>query len=111
MLKILKKDDEYTQKPSEKAIFDIQQNKEPIYRTLYPHNSLSSHSSHLKFWRRPVSIGTSVIGLFYKDGVMIASDTGLSYGGRILQFKSAERVVKVNDQTLIGKLHYLVIQA
>lgn len=34
MLKILKKEEEYTQKLSDKQIFDIQQNKEPIYRTL-----------------------------------------------------------------------------
>lgn len=34
MLKILKKEEEYAGKTDEKAIFDIQQNKEPIYRTL-----------------------------------------------------------------------------
>jgi len=85
MIKILKKGEEYTEKRSEKEIFDIQQNKEPIYRTT-----------------RPVSIGTSVIGLYFKDGIIIASDTGLSYGGRILQFKNAERLVKVSNDTLIA---------
>lgn len=85
MLKILKKEEEYTRKPNEKDKFDIQTNSEPVYHT-----------------QRPVSVGTSVVGVYFKDGVILMCDTGISYGGRMLQFKSAERIVQVSDRTVLA---------
>jgi len=36
----------------------------------------------------PVNVGTSVLACKYKDGVMIATDTAISYGGS-RKFKDA----------------------
>ena len=37
-----------------------------------------------------VNVGTSVFGLKYRDGIMIASDCGITYGGG-LELKNASR--------------------
>ncbi|KAI5191258.1 20S proteasome subunit beta 7 [Nematocida sp. AWRm77] len=46
-------------------------------------------------------VGTSVLGLKYKDGVMLASDTQLSYGS-YAKYKNTQRVAKITDSTLLG---------
>ncbi|KAF5837899.1 20S proteasome beta subunit, type 4 [Dunaliella salina] len=53
---------------------------------------------HTKY---PYVTGTSVIGLKYKDGVMIVADTLGAYGST-KRYKSMDRVVKVNKHTLLG---------
>jgi len=50
---------------------------------------------------RPIVTGTSVIGIKYKDGVMLAADTLASYG-TLAMFKDVERIHKVSDSCLIG---------
>jgi len=45
--------------------------------------------------------GTSVLGIRYKDGVMIAADTLCSYGS-MAKYKDARRLVSVNSNTLVG---------
>jgi len=47
----------------------------------------------------PTTTGTSVIGLKYDGGVVIAADTLASYG-RLARFKDCRRVMKVNDITV-----------
>jgi 20S proteasome subunit beta 7 len=49
----------------------------------------------------PYVTGTSVLGLTYKDGVIIASDMLGSYGST-KRYKSVQRVQKVNESTIIG---------
>merc|ERR1712179_838267 len=49
----------------------------------------------------PVTTGTSVIGIKYKDGVVIAADTMGSYGS-LARFPDLQRLFKVNDTTVIG---------
>ena len=49
----------------------------------------------------PVNVGTSLFALKYKDGVMLAGDTGISYGG-MLKHKDGKRMCKVSDETIIG---------
>ena len=44
-----------------------------------------------------VNVGSSVLALKYKDGVMIAADTAISYGG-MRKEKDARRIVKLNDE-------------
>ena len=39
-----------------------------------------------------VNVGTSVMGLKYKDGVILAADTAISYGG-MKKEKDARRIV------------------
>jgi len=48
-----------------------------------------------------VNIGTSVMALKYKDGVMIAADTAISYGG-MKKVKDARRIVKLSDECAFG---------
>ena len=48
-----------------------------------------------------VNVGTSVFGLKYKDGVMIAADTGITYGGSLAE-KNASRMDKIGNETLYG---------
>ena len=44
-----------------------------------------------------VNVGTSVMALKYKDGVMIAADTAISYGG-FRNVKDARRITKLNNE-------------
>ncbi len=48
-----------------------------------------------------VNVGTSVMALKYKDGVMIGADTNITYGSMI-KTKDARRIVKLNDECIFG---------
>ncbi|GAB0094281.1 Proteasome subunit beta [Sergentomyia squamirostris] len=50
---------------------------------------------------QPITTGTSVVGLKFKDGVIISADTLISYGS-LARYTSIQRVFKVNDYTIIG---------
>ncbi|KDD77122.1 proteasome subunit protein [Helicosporidium sp. ATCC 50920] len=49
----------------------------------------------------PYVTGTSVLGVTYKDGVMMASDMLASYGST-KRYKSFSRMARVNDFTVLG---------
>ena len=49
-----------------------------------------------------------MIGLYYKNGVMLASDTGACYGS-IKMFKDCTRIEKINNSVLLGKHVYKYI--
>ena len=51
--------------------------------------------------KRPIVTGTSVLGIQYKDGVMLAADTLGSYGS-LARFKDLRRIRKVGARTLVG---------
>lgn len=51
--------------------------------------------------RRPIVMGTSVLALKYKDGVMMMSDMLGSYGG-LARFKNVQRLHKVGESSLMG---------
>ena len=44
-----------------------------------------------------VNVGTSVMGMKFKGGVIIAADTAISYGG-MKKEKDARRIVKLSDE-------------
>lgn len=50
---------------------------------------------------QPIVTGTTVIGLKYKDGVMLAADTLASYG-TMARYKDMRRMCKVGDNCLIA---------
>jgi len=50
---------------------------------------------------RPIVTGTSVLGIKYKDGVMLAADTLASYGS-LAMFKDVQRISKTGSYTLVG---------
>ncbi|XP_035901573.1 proteasome subunit beta type-4 isoform X1 [Anopheles stephensi] len=49
----------------------------------------------------PVTTGTSVVGLMFKDGVIIAADKLISYGS-LARFHDVDRVYRINDKTVLG---------
>ena len=48
-----------------------------------------------------VNIGTSVMAIKYKDGVMVAADTAISYGN-MRRIKDARRIEKLNDECVFA---------
>ncbi|XP_024402015.1 proteasome subunit beta type-4 [Physcomitrium patens] len=68
-----------------------------------PHNSSftlmpEAPSKHTKY---PYVTGTSVLGVKYKDGVLLASDTAASYGSTV-RYKSVQRLKAVGKTTALG---------
>jgi len=55
----------------------------------------SQHSS------QPITTGTSVVGIKFDSGVMIAADNLISYGS-LARFQDVERVFKINNKTIVG---------
>ncbi len=49
----------------------------------------------------PITTGTTVLGLKYADGVMLASDTLASYGS-LARYKDVRRLQKIGSSTIIG---------
>ena len=50
---------------------------------------------------QPIVTGTTVLGIKYRDGVMLGADTLASYGS-LARYKDVRRIQKFNDDTLIG---------
>ncbi|RKO93608.1 nucleophile aminohydrolase [Blyttiomyces helicus] len=51
--------------------------------------------------QQPMVTGTSVLGIKYKDGIMIAADTLASYGS-LARFRDVKRIISVGENTIIG---------
>ncbi|KAJ3321244.1 Proteasome subunit beta type-7 [Boothiomyces sp. JEL0866] len=51
--------------------------------------------------QQPIVTGTSVLGIVYKDGVMLAADTLASYGS-LAQIRDMKRLAGFGDYTVIG---------
>lgn len=51
--------------------------------------------------QQPIITGTSVLGLKYANGVIIAADHMGSYGS-LLRFNNIERLIRVGSQTIVG---------
>jgi len=49
----------------------------------------------------PMVTGTSVLGLKFSDGIVIAADTLGSYGS-LARYRSLSRILRVNDTTVMG---------
>lgn len=50
---------------------------------------------------QPIVTGTTVLGLKFADGVMLAADTLASYGS-MARFKDVRRIQQIGEKTLIG---------
>lgn len=48
-----------------------------------------------------MTTGTSVVGITFKDGVMIATDTLASYGS-LARYRNVDRIMKVNENIILG---------
>lgn len=53
------------------------------------------------FPRYAITTGTSVVGMKFDGGVVIAADTLISYGS-LARYRDVDRIFKVNDSTIIG---------
>jgi len=60
-----------------------------------PNNAPTTHT------QSPVVTGTSVLGIKFKDGVVIAADNLASYGS-LARFTDVKRLRKFNDKTVLG---------
>lgn len=63
--------------------------------------SLMSLESDIQRTQFPYVTGTSVVGIKYKDGILLAADMGGSYGSTI-RYKSVERLKPVGKHSLLG---------
>lgn len=61
-------------------------------------SAIAGPNTHSQY---PITTGTSVFGLKYKDGVIIAADTSGNYGN-LARYPNTQRVFKVNDTTVIA---------
>ncbi|TPX48108.1 hypothetical protein SeMB42_g01665 [Synchytrium endobioticum] len=50
---------------------------------------------------QPIVTGTSVLGIKYKDGIMMIADNLASYGS-LARFRDVERIIPVGDFTILG---------
>lgn len=53
------------------------------------------------FDRYPIATGSSVVGIKYDEGVLIAADTLVSYGS-LASFRNVDRVFTINDSCILG---------
>lgn len=51
--------------------------------------------------QNPIITGTSVLGVKFKDGIVMAADNLGSYGS-LLRFNDIERLIKVGNETFVG---------
>eukprot|EP00879_Flechtneria_rotunda_P001826 GHRR01001992.1.p1 GENE.GHRR01001992.1~~GHRR01001992.1.p1 ORF type:complete len:297 (+),score=77.56 GHRR01001992.1:233-1123(+) len=63
-----------------------------------PHSINDAARQHTQY---PYVTGTSVLGIKFKDGVLVACDTLGAYGST-KRYKSVERIKKVNDRVIIA---------
>jgi len=63
--------------------------------------SEGNYAAPRKHTTSPFVTGNSVLALKYKDGVLMACDMLGSYGST-KRFKSVNRIIKVNDSTIVG---------
>jgi 20S proteasome subunit beta 7 len=55
-----------------------------------------------KHTTQPDYVGSSVIGMIYDKGIIIATDTRLNYGGLGIYHNVNTRVTRVNENTILG---------
>jgi len=67
----------------------------------FPGTTSGPENLPIKRTQTPIVTGTSVIGLHFKDGIIIAADTLGSYGS-LARYRNCERIMKVNDNIILG---------
>ncbi|KAG0148204.1 hypothetical protein CROQUDRAFT_721810 [Cronartium quercuum f. sp. fusiforme G11] len=71
----------------------------PISSTHQP--QVNTFSEGVQRTQQPIVTGTSVLGVKYKGGVMLAADMLASYGS-LARFKAIQRLIPVGEHTVIG---------
>lgn len=70
-------------------------------RSYFSHFLKDQTNVNVEISSQPITTGTSVIGIKFDGGVMIAADALVSYGS-LARFQDVKRVFKVNDQAILG---------
>jgi 20S proteasome subunit beta 7 len=65
------------------------------------HQRSSSVQAPTRHTQQPIVTGTTVLGIKYRGGVMLAADTLASYGS-MARYKDVRRISKVGDSSLVG---------
>lgn len=65
-------------------------------------NFVHNHKEPITHTTEAIYVGTSVIGLKYKDGIIMASDLNLGYGSMIRFKKINDRIQQITPRTLIA---------
>ncbi|XP_062513818.1 proteasome subunit beta type-4-like [Corticium candelabrum] len=73
----------------------------PIPGSLHQFPGRTNAQGFREHTRQPIVMGTSVLGVKFGDGVMVAADTLGSYGS-LARFRSISRFLKVNNETLVA---------
>jgi len=66
-----------------------------------PSHNFSLMPTPSKHTQNPYVTGSSVLGIKYKDGILLASDTAGCYGSTV-RYKSVERLKRIGDNTILG---------
>jgi len=66
-----------------------------------PGSMSSAYAGPVSHSQYPITTGTSVFGLKYKDGIIIAADTSGNYGN-LARYPMTQRVHKINETTVIA---------
>lgn len=72
--------------------------------TVHKRNILTSNNKKcicIICGRYPIATGSSVVGIKYDEGVLIAADTLVSYGS-LASFRDVDRVFTINDNCILG---------
>ncbi|KAJ8679944.1 hypothetical protein QAD02_015731 [Eretmocerus hayati] len=67
----------------------------------FPGSTSNVQATGIQRTQSPIVTGTSVIGMQFKDGVVIAADVLGSYGS-LAKYRNLERVIKVNNNIILG---------
>ncbi|KAL1924259.1 uncharacterized protein VTP21DRAFT_7294 [Calcarisporiella thermophila] len=66
-----------------------------------PFDTAPVYSNATTRTQQPIVTGTSVLGIKYKDGIMMAADCLASYGS-LARFRDVERLYPVGEYTVLG---------
>jgi len=89
---------------------------QPVKPSFHPSSALQqvvSHTTPTQHTQNPKIVGTSVLGMKYKDGIILAADNlgmllllyvidALASFGSLARFKDVQRIFNVGDNTLIA---------
>ncbi|XP_076654718.1 proteasome subunit beta type-4 [Halictus rubicundus] len=67
----------------------------------FPGGSSQSNVGGFQRSQAPMTTGTSVVGIQFKDGILIAADVLGSYGS-LARYRSLDRIMKVNNNIILG---------
>lgn len=65
------------------------------------HPLTTPQTTPVQHTQEPKIVGTSVLGMKYKDGIILAADNLASFGS-LARFKDMQRIFPVGDNTLIA---------